>query len=264
MADDSPVNWKKLLVLAGVVFAAGLVYYLFRDELTLSALARHEERLRSFGTEHPAVVVAASFAIYVIVTGLSLPLATGMTLALGWLFKVLFGEWAGLATAVLTVSFASAAGSTLAFLMSRYVFRDAVQSRFGERLRTFNRALEKEGGFYLFTLRLIPAVPFFVINVVMGLTPMRVWTFWWVSQLGMLPGTCVYVYAGAQVPTLSNLADEGVKGVLQPQVIAAFVILGLFPLAVKKLIGRLRPQAKELAEQTDGTRDEGSGMGDEG
>jgi uncharacterized membrane protein YdjX (TVP38/TMEM64 family) len=108
-----------------------------------------------------------------------------MTLLYGWFFKFV--------AALLVVSFASTTGTTLAFLLSRYLLRDAIQQKFGERLAGFNGALEREGAFYLFTLRLIPAVPFFVINVVMGLTPIRVWTFWWVSQLGMLPGTCVFV-----------------------------------------------------------------------
>jgi len=134
------------------------------------------------------------------------------------------------------VSFASTAGATVAFLLSRYLFRDALQSRFGDRLAGFNAALESEGAFYLFTLRLIPAVPFFVINVVMGLTPLKTRTFWWVSQLGMLPGTVVYVSAGASVPSLQVLAERGVGGVLSPQLFAAFIALGLFPLIVKSVM----------------------------
>ena len=162
-----------------------------------------------------------------------MPGATGLSLACGWFF----GFWQG----VLFVSFASTTGATLAFLLSRYLFRDAILNRFGDRLAGFNAALEREGAFYLFTLRLIPAVPFFVINVVMGLTPMRVRTYWWVSQVGMFPGTCVYVYAGSQVPSLKKLADDGIRGILTPQMIGAFILLGLFPIVVKKIMGKLRP-----------------------
>ncbi|MEM9409970.1 MAG: VTT domain-containing protein, partial [Planctomycetota bacterium] len=130
-------------------------------------------------------------------------------------------------------------GATIAFLMSRYFLRDSIQNRFGERLNTFNESLEREGGFYLFTLRLIPAIPFFVINLVMGLTPMRTWTYWWISQLGMLPGTIVFVFAGSSVPSLQELAEQGVGGIVNVQILIAFILLGLFPLGIKWMIGRL-------------------------
>ena len=120
--------------------------------------------------------------------------------------------------------------------MSRFLFRDAIRSRFGERLTTINEALAREGAFYLFTLRLIPQVPFFVVNLLMGLTPLRATTFWWVSQLGMLPGTCVYVYAGASVSSLERLRDEGVSSLVTWQLLLAFALLGLFPLIVKRAV----------------------------
>ena len=160
-----------------------------------------------------------------------------MSLVIGWYFKLLRGT--------ILVSFASTTGATMAFLLSRYLFRDAIQRKFGERLAVFNEALDREGAFYLFTLRLIPAVPFFVINVVMGLTRISTRTFWWVSQLGMLAGTLVYVYAGSQVPDLQTLAEHGAKAVFSPrqlaQITIAFVLLGVFPIAVKKLVERVRP-----------------------
>ena len=189
--------------------------------------------------DHPILVYGVAFLIYVLVTGLSLPGAAVMTLVMGWYF--------GFARGVVLVSFASTTGATLAFLLSRYLFRDAIQTRFGERTRSFHDALEREGAFYLFSLRLIPAVPFFVINIVMGLTGLRVWTFWWVSQVGMLAGTMVYVYAGSRVPDLQSLAERGANAVFSPaqltQMTMAFVLLGIFPIAVKKLIGYLRPTA---------------------
>ncbi|WP_040769634.1 TVP38/TMEM64 family protein, partial [Novipirellula maiorica] len=160
-----------------------------------------------------------------------------LTLVYGWYF--------GFGRGLILVSFASTAGATVAFLLSRFLFRDTIQNRFGERLKSFNASLEKEGPFFLFTLRLIPAVPFFVINAVMGLTPIRTRTFWWVSQIGMLAGTAVYVYAGSSVPDLQTLADQGIGAVFTSgqlwQIGSAFVLLGLFPLIVRwtmKLIQR--------------------------
>ncbi|MFQ5733915.1 MAG: TVP38/TMEM64 family protein [Planctomycetaceae bacterium] len=230
----------KLLVLAGILALFGYLYVEYRDQLTLQSIAAKEKEFRTFQDEHPVGVFAAAFLIYVAVTGLSLPGATVLTLTYGWFF----GFW----PALLLVSFASTGGATVAFLLSRYLLRDTIQNKFGDRLTKFNAALEREGAFYLFTLRLIPAVPFFVINVVMGLTPIRVWTYWWVSQVGMLAGTSVYVYAGSVMPTAEKLADRGLTGTLSPQLIVAFVALGIFPLAVKKIMGRFRP-----AEDGDGT-----------
>ncbi len=167
-----------------------------------------------------------------IVTGLSLPGATVLSLIYGWYF--------GWVRGMVVVSFSSTAGASLAFLLSRFLFRDLVQRRFGDRLQSFNQSLEREGPFYLFSLRLIPAVPFFIINAVMGLTPIRLRTFWWVSQLGMLPGTVVYVYAGSSVPSLQTLADKGVSAAFTPQqltqILIAFVVLGVFPLVVRRIL----------------------------
>ena len=216
-----------LLVIA-VVFLTS-----FRDALSLDSLAASETQLRQFQQDHPVLVLGAAFLVYVAVTGLSLPGATAMTLVYAWLF--------GFPTTVVLVSFASTSGATVAFLLSRYVAGAAIQTAYGDRLARFNEALRREGAFYLFTLRLIPVVPFFVINVVMGLTQMRVRTFWWVSQLGMLPGTCVYVYAGASAPTLAELAEQGAAGLLKPQLLVAFVLLGIFPLAVKRVVNLVRP-----------------------
>lgn len=189
----------KLIGLLIAVAILATLYWRFREQLSLEALSAHEGAVRDFWTRHPALTYLAAIVLYTIVTGLSLPGAAAMTLIYGWFFGVVRG--------IIVVSFASTSGATLAFLLSRYLFRDAIQHRFGERLARFNDALRREGPFYLFTLRLIPAVPFFAINVVMGLTPLGVGTFWWVSQLGMLPGTCVYCYAGSTVPELRQIVD---------------------------------------------------------
>lgn len=235
--------WKKLLVLAVVLAAIVVAYVQFGDAWTLEGLVARESQLRQFQTQHPLVVYGIAFVIYVAVTGLSLPGAAALTLVYGWYFGLLRG--------VIVVSFASTAGATLAFLLSRYLFGEAVQNRFGARLPKFNEALRREGPFFLFTLRLIPAVPFFVINLVMGLTPIRALTFCWVSQLGMLAGTTVYVYAGSRVPNLQTLAEHGVQAVLTPsqltQIIVALGLLGIFPFVVRFLVKKLRPKSDAVS-----------------
>ena len=226
---------KKVFLIVAVSAAGGIAYWKLGDKLSLDYLAGQEAALRQFQAERPILVYGVAFMIYVLVTGLSLPGAAAMTMIIGWYFGIVRG--------VILVSFASTTGATLAFLLSRFILRDSIQSRFGDRLTGFNESLAREGAFYLFTLRLIPAVPFFVINVVMGLTPIRIWTFWWVSQIGMLAGTVVFVYAGSTVPDLETLAEKDVKEILSPQLIAAFVLLGLFPIAVKKAVARFRPES---------------------
>lgn len=220
---------QKLVLFAMLMIAIGIGLVLLRDVMTLEAMARQEVRLRELRHDRPLLAYGVAFLLYVVITGLSLPGAAVLTLAYGWFF--------GLVRGVILVSFASTTGATLAFLFSRYFFRQAVQSRFGDRLTRFNEELRRDGPFYLFTLRLIPAVPFFVINAVMGLTPIGTRTFWWVSQLGMVPGTMVYVYAGSSVPSLQTLADEGIGAVFSPaqltKLVIAFALLGLFPLLVR-------------------------------
>ena len=245
-APTPKIGFGQKVTLLVIVFGVMLALYLqFGRALSLQTFAQQEAWLRNFQREHPLLVYGIAFLVYVLVTGSSFPGATGMTLAFGWYF--------GFLRALVLVSFASTAGATLAFLVSRYLFRDSIQRRFGDRLKSFNLSVEKEGPFFLFTLRFIPAVPFFVINAVMGLTPIRTRTFWWVSQLGMLPGTVVYVYAGSSVPDLQTLADQGIQAVFTPgqltQILIAFVILGLFPLLVRgtiKLLGNSR--IDEIAE----------------
>jgi len=236
--DASPQKrkktWIKVLLLLVVAVVIAVAFVQFKDELTLESMAQKESALREYQELHPVLVYGLAFLLYVAVAGLSLPFAGPLTLVYGWYF----GFWQSL----VVVSFASTAGAALAFLLSRYILGEFIQSKFGDRLSAFNRALEREGAFYLFTLRLIPAVPFFVINLVMGLTTIRVLTYWWVSQVGMLPGTAVYVYAGAAVPDLQTLSEQGYSGILTPEIFAAFVILGLFPFLVKFVMKKIRPK----------------------
>jgi pyruvate/2-oxoglutarate dehydrogenase complex dihydrolipoamide dehydrogenase (E3) component/uncharacterized membrane protein YdjX (TVP38/TMEM64 family) len=212
-----------LLLLAVVAFFAFDLQRFF----SLDYIQGQRAELASLYQARPVMVAGAFFALYVAVTALSLPGAAIMTLLGGALF--------GLGLGTLLVSFASSIGATLAFLTSRYLLRDVVKRRFGERLKDIDKGIEREGAFYLFTLRLVPVFPFFVINLLMGLTTMKAWTFYWVSQLGMLAGTLVYVNAGTQLAQLKSLS-----GILSPGVIGSFVLLGLFPLIAKKVMDAVK------------------------
>ncbi len=218
------MNTRKLLLLLtlALLVSAFFVFDLGRF-FSLDYFKSQQAAMEAYRLAHPALTAGIFFAIYVAVTGLSLPGAAIMTLAAGAIFGLLWGT--------VIVSFASTLGATLAFLTARFVLRDWVQGKFGDRLKAINAGMEREGGFYLFTLRLIPIFPFFVINLVMGLTPIRTWTFYWVSQVGMLAGTLVYVNAGTQLARIDSL-----KGVLSPELLVSFVLLGIFPLIAKKIV----------------------------
>ncbi len=218
---------RALLLLVMLAFIAGFFLFDIGQYLTLDYLKLHRQTLLDFHAQNQLMTLALYFLGYVAVTALSLPGAMVMTLAGGAVF--------GLGTGFLVISFASTLGATLAFLISRFVLRDFVQNKFHDKLRAINEGVKTEGDFYLFTLRLIPLFPFFVINLVMGLTPMKVWRFYLVSQLGMLPGTIVYVNAGAQLGALDSLS-----GILSPGLIFSFVLLGLFPLVAKKLVSYIK------------------------
>lgn len=209
-----------LLLLAALGVFFGL--HLYRH-LTLDALKSEQGAFESLRVQSPILIASTFFAAYVLVAALSLPGAAIMTVAAGALF--------GLATGTALVSFASALGATLAFLASRFLLSNSVQRRFGDRLRAVNEGVVRDGAFYLFTLRLIPLFPFFLINLLMGLTPMRVQTFYWVSQIGMLPGTLVYVNAGTQLGRIERLSDIG-----SPQLLLSFALLGVFPWIARTVV----------------------------
>jgi uncharacterized membrane protein YdjX (TVP38/TMEM64 family) len=221
MSENGAKKIGLIVVLAVVV---GLfVYFDLGRFLTLDYLKSSQARFQDIYLEHRFLVIGAYMAIYIMVTALSLPGAAVMTLAGGGLF--------GLVTGTIVVSFASTIGATLACLVARFVLRDWVQGKFGDRLATINRGMEEEGAFYLFSLRLIPIFPFFVINLLMGLTSIPIRTYFWVSQVGMLPATMVYVNAGKELAKIDSLS-----GIASPTLIVSFAILGLFPLTVKKLM----------------------------
>lgn len=214
-----------VIVLAGLIVAVkvfGIDQY-----LTLSYLKGSLDSLRSLYANHSLMVITVYFVIYVLTTSLSLPGASPLGIAGG----ALFGFW----TATIVVSFASTIGATLACLVSRFLLRDWIQNKFGDRVKKVNEGVEREGSFYLFTLRLIPVFPFWLINLAMGLTKMSLVKFYWVSQIGMLPGTMVFVNAGKELAKI-----DSVKGIFSPGLIISFVLIGLFPITVKKLVALYR------------------------
>lgn len=219
---------KKFFVLL-VILALVAAFFIFDLDqlLTLEAIKSRQAEFELLKATSPIMVSLVFFGLYVLVTALSLPGAALMTLVAGALFGLVWG--------LVLVSFASTIGATLAFLVSRYLLKETVQNRFGDRLAPINKGIEREGAFYLFTLRLVPVFPFFLINILMGLTPIRTITYYWVSQVGMLAGTVVYVNAGTQLARIDSLG-----GIISLPLLLSFALLGLFPLIAKKIIDWLK------------------------
>ena len=215
---------KKIAIVGAIVLLIILFkVFGFDQYLTLSYLKEQQAHFAQLYARNKPLVIGVYMVIYIIVTALSLPGAAIMTLAGGALF--------GLVTGTIVVSFASTIGATCACIVARYLLRDWVQNKFGDKLTKINEGMEKEGGFYLFSLRLVPIFPFFVINLAMGLTPIRIFTYYWVSQLGMLPATIIFVNAGKELAKLDSL-----KGILSPGLLISFFLLGLLPIITKKLL----------------------------
>jgi len=226
---------KKILILIIIVGLIVAVKFFHIDQyLTLSFLKGSLDSLKSLYESHRIMVITGYFIIYVLTTSLSLPGASPLGIAGG----ALFGFW----TATIVVSFASTIGATFACLVSRFLLRDWIQNKFGDRIKKVNEGVEKEGAFYLFTLRLIPVFPFWLINLAMGLTKMSLFKFYWVSQIGMLAGTMVFVNAGKELAKI-----ESVKGILSPGLIISFTLIGIFPIMVKKLIALYRSRRQKSA-----------------
>lgn len=212
----------QLLLIIAVAIGCFFIFDL-QHFFTLEALKSQQQTISAYCHKHPFFSTILYAFIYIAITGLSLPGATILTLAGGAIFGLLWGT--------LIVSFASTTGATLAFLAARHLFRDAVHNKFKDRLETIDAGIARDGAYYLFTLRLIPLFPFFVINLVMGLTMLKTLTFFWVSQVGMLAGTLVYVNAGTQLAKIESLS-----GILSPALVGSFALLGIFPLIAKKFV----------------------------
>ncbi|GAK85005.1 uncharacterized membrane protein [Vibrio ponticus] len=227
---------KKLIIGIALIALIALLITQFGDQLTLENAKAQQAALGSFIDQNFAVAAITYFAAYVAITAFSIPGAAVVTL----LGAALFGFW----TSLLLVSFASTLGATLAFLSSRFLLRDWVQGKFGDKLTAINQGVAKDGAFYLFSLRLIPVFPFFLINLLMGLTPITTARFYLVSQIGMLPGTAVYLNAGTQLAQIDSLS-----GIVSPSMLISFALLGVFPIVAKWAMKKFRgePQSPSKA-----------------
>lgn len=216
--------WPRLLLLG--VFGGALYFFISNNlgaYFALDYLKSQQESFNRYYETHGWQTIGVFMAAYIAVAALSLPGATILTLMAGAMFGAVAGTF--------IVSFASTVGASCAFLVARFLLRDWVQKKFGPRLTPINQGIERDGRFYLFTLRLVPAFPFFVVNSLMGLTPISLRSFYWVSQIGMLPATFVYVNAGTQLAKI-----ESMGGILSPTLLVSFALLGIFPLIAKKII----------------------------
>jgi len=236
MVEGNNRKIRQKIVIGGAIIL-GVIAFRYFDlgaYLSLAYLKASQAKFQALYLQNRGLVIAGYMGIYIAVTAMSLPGAAILSLAGGGLF--------GLAVGTVIVSFASTIGATLACLVSRFLLREWVQEKFGDRLTTINNGVEQEGAFYLFSLRLVPIFPFFIINLLMGLTRMRLFTFFWVSQIGMLAGTMVFVNAGKELAKIDSLS-----GIVSPGLLISFAGLGLFPIAVKRLLAfyktKFRPPA---------------------
>lgn len=226
MDKDSPTKKHALrLTVMALMIVIAMVFYLNTDSasLSLDTLQQQQHWLAQQYHAKPLFFALVFFILYIAVTAFSLPAAALLTVLSGAIF--------GFAWGLLLVSFASSIGATLAFLMARFVFGHDLHRRFAQQLPRIHKGFDQEGAFYLFALRLVPIFPFFMINLMMGLLPIKTWTFYWVSQLGMLAGTAVYVFAGTELAKIRQLSD-----IASPSLLLAFSLLGLFPLVSKKTL----------------------------
>ncbi|WP_339136226.1 MAG: TVP38/TMEM64 family protein [Candidatus Electrothrix sp. GW3-4] len=230
--QDKKIHGRVTLLLIIATLAVLFIVFDGQQYLSLASLKSSRQILQDFYREHQLLTIAGYMLLYILITALSLPGALIMSLGGG----ALFGLWLGF----LLVSFASTIGATLAFLGARFLFRDTIQQRFGEKLAAINKGIEQDGAFYLFSLRLVPVFPFFIINLIMGLTSIRTRVFYLVSQIGMVPGTLVYVNAGTQLGKI-----ESAGGILSPGLLFSFALLGLFPLLAKTVIETIRKKSNK-------------------
>ncbi len=221
----------KLFIAVLVISLIGAFFYFDGPSyFNLASLKAQKDQLAQFYLANPTWVAVGYFVLYLAVAALALPAAAILTLAGGAIF--------GFTTGLVLVSFASTIGATIAFLLTRFLFHDAIEAKFGDRLGAINRGIEREGALYVFGLRLVPLFPFFMVNSLLALTKLKTTTFYWASQIGMLAGTAVYVYAGTQLAQIESLGD-----IVSPQLLVAFVLLGTFPIIAKHIMNWLRARS---------------------
>ena len=213
------------IIIAALFVALIAAFFIFDlgKYFSLESLKSQQELLNEFYKENAVLMIVGFFLLYVLFAALALPAASFLTFAAG----ALFGLWIG----VIIVSFASTIGATISFLFSRYLLHDAIEAKFGNKLEAVNAGIEKDGAFYVFGLRFMPFIPFFVINPLLGLTKLKTFTFYWASQLGMLAGTIVYVNFGTQIADIESLDD-----LFSFKLLVSFVLLGVFPIIAKHIM----------------------------
>lgn len=213
---------KTKVLLGCVVLALIAAFFIFdpNQYFNLEYLKEQRASLQNLNAENPLLIAGAFFLVYVAFTALALPAALLLTVSAGAIFGFIKGT--------IIVSFASTIGATVAFLLTRYLFHDSIQAKFGDRLETINNGIEREGAFYVFGLRLVPYFPFFMVNALLALTKLKTWTYYWASQLGMLAATAVFVNAGTQLAEIQSLGD-----IVSPKLLASFALLGVFPIVAK-------------------------------
>ena len=215
----------RVAILSALIGIAGIVYYEFGGYLSLEYLATQESALREMQSQHPYTVYAVAFLVYMVLLAIGVPLCALLTIICGWLF--------GFIPAILLVSFGSTAAGAINFLGGRYLFKNMVQRYLGDTLDKFNDQLEDSAAFYLFVTRLIPQIPFVLVNLLMGLSPISFKTFWWVSQAAMLPALLVFVWIGTTLPNLQTISEDGISSVLSWQLMLSLAATGLIPLAIR-------------------------------
>lgn len=244
--SPAPPVRRSLGLRIGLILGAvgvGWLIWSYRGEFSAASLIARETQLREQFQRNPVGLLAVGFGLYVVMTALTIPGASVLTLAFGWLF----GFWPGLAV----VSFASSLGATLACGLSRTLFREAAARRMGDRMQAIEQSLARDGDFYLLTLRLLPQVPFFLINLALGLTSYPLWRFYVVSQIGMFPATAVFVYAGAQAVDLKTLLEQGPGSLLRPQLILALCLLAVVPWVIRSVVRRWGRSGEVVLQEPD-------------
>lgn len=228
----------RIALLSGLVGFIGVIYYEFSEYISLGYLATQETALRDLQSQHPIASYGIAFVIYTLLLAAGVPLCALLTILCGWLF--------GFVPAILLASFGSTTAGALNFLGCRYLFRDGVARLLGDTLEKFNEQLKESAAFYLFITRLIPQIPFVLVNLLMGLSPIRFKTFWWVSQTAMLPALLVFVWIGTTLPNLKTISEEGMSSVLSWQLMLSLAATGLIPLAIRfALNGYEKHEAKK-------------------
>lgn len=228
----------RIAILSGVLGLGGIIYYEFGEYISLEYLATQESALRDLQSQHPYAVYAVALLVYMILLAIGVPLCALLTIICGWLF--------GFVPAILLASFGSTAAGAINFLGGRYVFKEMVHRYLGDTLEKFNDQLKDSAAFYLFVTRLIPQIPFVLVNLLMGLSPISFKTFWWVSQAAMLPALLVFVWIGTTLPNLKTISEDGISSVLSWQLMLSLAATGLIPLAIRLGLNQFESSKQDI------------------